>query len=187
VRLVTCAAKDALNEAKNALYDPRNVQISLCYELLNEIASIAVRAGGDEDETVKRLVATWLFVFFHELGHALIHQYDLPLTVKQEDVVDNFSAVLLIQAGLGDYAALAAEYWIAEGESTIDRAALAGAHSLDLQRFYNVLCVVYGSDPHRFVPLVTRGFVKEERRRSCPAEYHDSVNAWETLLEPWAK
>lgn len=34
-------------------------------------------------------------MLFHELGHAFISLYDLPITGREEDAVDQFAAILL--------------------------------------------------------------------------------------------
>lgn len=171
----------------NAFYDPRSVQVLMCYELLDLISTLAEMNAADEEEYGERVVATWTFVFFHELGHALIDQYQLPTTGREEDAVDGFSTVLMIEADLADYALLAALYWAETDSGMYTELSYADEHSLNSQRFYNILCLVYGSNPNAYSDLVTEGVLPESRAARCPSEYAKTLKSWETLLEPWAK
>ncbi|MET0284227.1 MAG: DUF4344 domain-containing metallopeptidase, partial [Polyangiales bacterium] len=60
-------------------------------------------------------------------------------------------------------------------------------HSLNQQRFYQILCLVYGSNPRAYQALVSDGVLPASRAQRCPAEYAQKSAAWEQLLEPWAK
>ncbi|MET0343075.1 MAG: DUF4344 domain-containing metallopeptidase [Polyangiales bacterium] len=171
----------------NAFYDPRTHSLSMCYEMLTFIADRAIQAMGEGDETGERIVGTWLFVFFHELGHGLADFYDLPITGREEDSVDSFSTLLLIEADMAFAALRAAEFWASLPMGELDGAAFADEHSLNAQRFYNILCLVYGSDPDTYEGLVTEGYLPESRAVRCPAEYEGQRSAWDTLLEPWSK
>ena len=55
--------------------------------------------GRSEDDNRQRILGAWRFVFFHELGHALVDLYDFAI-VDEEDAVDDFSTLKLIEAGL---------------------------------------------------------------------------------------
>ena len=175
---------------ENAYYDPNKGTLSMCYELLSSITKAAVDPEVSEQVLVERIFGTWTFVFFHELGHALIDLYDLPTTGREEDAVDDFSTVLLIEAGRADFALRAAEYWASLDSGELTTLAFADEHSLTQQRFYSILCLVYGSDPNTYAGLVSQGedgLLPMSRAVPCEEESRDKRNAWATLLEPWAK
>jgi hypothetical protein len=172
---------------ENAFYDPNSGELQMCYELLESISDVSDGISTDADEYGERVVATWAFVFFHELGHGLIDLYELPVTGKEEDAVDEFSTLLMIQADLAEYAIYAADYWQVTGSGMYDETLYADEHSLNEQRFYNILCLVYGSDPDKFDAIVSAGLLPESRAVRCPAEYEKKDKSWSTLLEPWAK
>ena len=46
--------------------------------------------------------------------------------------------------------------------------AFAGVHSLDAQRFYDLLCMAYGSDPEGFDYLVGQGNLPADRAAGVP-------------------
>lgn len=75
----------------NAFYDPEKQRIHICYELLEHFANAFAPDAKSEDELDAAISGATMFTFFHELGHALIHVLDLPVTGKEEDAVDQLS------------------------------------------------------------------------------------------------
>ncbi|NEO84855.1 MAG: DUF4344 domain-containing metallopeptidase [Spirulina sp. SIO3F2] len=170
----------------NAFYYPDYVEVTMCYELLEQFIYIfGVEDGTDGfDDAV---IDASLFTFFHELGHALVHQYELPITGREEDAVDDFAAVMLIDI-YGDEAGLLSGMWQFESEAIEEQENLAdlpywGEHSLSTQRFYNTACLIYGSEPNTYEFLIEEGALPEDRAERCPAEYEQKSRAWFTLLE----
>ena len=172
---------------ENAFYDPRQGALLMCYELLDLVTSISLQLAEDEEEAAQRAIGTWTFIFFHELGHGLADLYELPLTGGEEDAVDDFSTLLMIEADLVQEVAYAADFWLETDPGLVDASQFADEHSLNQQRFYNMLCLIYGSDPNRFDILVSGGHLPESRAVRCPGEYEQKLKAWETLLKPWSK
>ena len=64
--------------------------------------------------------------------------------------------------------------------------ALADEHGLSMQRFYNLLCLVYGNDPVTYADLPTTFPDMEQRSARCEDEYDQKVSSWSTLLGPHA-
>lgn len=172
----------------NAFYDPAEGKIFLCYEMMLKVAQVAASdPTATEDEIGSHFVGAWLFIFFHELGHALIDLYDLPTTGKEEDAVDDFSSVLLIESGLDELALEAAGFWAALDMGDYSGLDFADEHSLNPQRFYTVVCNVFGSDPDAYEALISSEILPESRAARCPSEYEKKLDAWGKLLEPWIK
>jgi len=173
---------------ENAFYDPEEGRIVLCYEMMLKVAQVAASdPSASEEEVGSHFVGAWLFIFFHELGHALIDIYDLPSTGKEEDAVDDFSSVLLIESDLSDLALEAASFWAALDAGEYSALDFADEHSLSPQRFYTLVCNVFGSDPDGYEGLISNEILPESRAVRCPAEYQMKLKSWGTLLEPWAK
>ena len=59
-------------------------------------------------------------------------------------------------------------------------------HSVDEQRFYDTLCLVYGHRPERYEHLVRNGSLPAERAFECKADYARANKSWQTLLAPYA-
>lgn len=189
----------------NAFYHPAEGRITMCWELWEnflEAFKPFVPQYIPQDQLNKMVVGAWTFVFFHELGHALVDILELPVTGKEEDAVDQLSTVLLASGGndMPDLA-LSAAYWFRFSKAhqrdpfaywltNVLSAAIgnsqtyADEHSLDEQRFYNVLCWLYGSHPERFVAFVDNGTLPKARAERCSWEYVRIKRSWGTLLGP---
>jgi hypothetical protein len=172
----------------NAFWTPKEKTLALCLELSNDIATTFANSnlGLTQDQVLAATVNTYLWVSYHEMGHALIDLLDLPTTGKEEDAVDQFSTVLFIEGGAGWAAVDAGVFFYLVDQGVTDPTQLADEHALNLQRFYNVLCLVYGSDPNEYADLLTSFPEMEARAPRCKGEYKDASKAWTTLLEPYA-
>ena len=60
-------------------------------------------------------------------------------------------------------------------------------HSLGEQRWYNIVCWSYGSDPEGLSDLVGDDWLPEARASQCPDEFARMSKAWDTLLSPYVK
>jgi hypothetical protein len=173
----------------NAFYQPNERRIVMCDELLTHFAQLfQPTAESDEDLGISMLY-TNLFVFFHELGHGLIDIYDLPTVGREEDAVDEFSTLLLLESGEeGTKAVLkAAEWFHLQSQQSEGDLAFWDEHSLDQQRFYGMACLMYGKDPETFASFVTEGILPESRAARCPSEYSKKYKSWNQLLAPYSK
>jgi Putative metallopeptidase len=174
----------------NAFYRPSDKRIIMCDEMLLHFTKLFINESKSEHDLGEAIVYSNLFVFFHELGHGLIDLYDLPTVGREEDAVDEFSTLLLLEAGdEGTKAVIKAAQWFALEGQNQDTSDLAywDEHSLDQQRFYGVACLMYGKDPEKFAGLVTAGILPESRADRCPAEYAKKYSSWNKLLSPYSK
>ena len=173
----------------NAFYDPGKKQVTVCYELVADLEE-ALRADHQSGAELEDAVANaTTFVFFHELGHALIDAYDLPVTGREEDAVDQLSVLVLADGSdEGDQTVLdAAVSFAGETDAELDELAFADEHSLDRQRFYNIVCLLYGQNEKKFASLVRDGVLPEARAERCGDEFARVERAWDALLAPYIK
>lgn len=176
----------------NAFYDPQEQRISICYELMEGFYGIFRDVAETEAELDDAVIGATIFVFFHELGHALVHVLELPVTGKEEDAVDQLSLFILTDGSDdGEKAALdgALSLYLEGQNSGADAESLPfwGEHSLGQQRFYNIVCGVYGQNPKKYASLVKDGVLPEERAERCEAEYQQIERSWSKLLAPHVK
>ena len=170
----------------NAYYDPEARSVTVCFELLADYYESLAGEFETEAQLDDAVVGAFLFVVFHEIGHALVDVLELPVTGREEDAVDQLSTWLLIDNADGDDAvlngALAFEVSArASDEVTEDQ--FADEHSLDEQRVYNMLCWLYGSDPAKYASMVDDP-LPAARARRCAGEYRRLDRSWSKLLEP---
>jgi len=175
----------------NAFYDPSAKEITLCYELPKHLIIEFKTQGLDLDAASLVTNSVLLFVVHHELGHALIDIYDLPTTGMEEDAVNQFSALNLLDLrGIGQDIISRTAYWFST-ESTwkgsTEQLAFWDEHSLTQQKFFNVLCWMYGSDTTGNSYLVTEGYLPADRAVRCTSEYEHMAKSWETLVSPYTQ
>lgn len=190
--------------APDAYYLPASREVVLCYETLHALyeqgEQLAASGGSALDLPeipADRLAARYVwanvrFILAHETGHALIDLLDLPVTGREEDAVDQFATALLQRIGGEDESPrevaqnlrMASHSFLASAGEEMTLQAYADTHSLGLQRYFNLQCLLYGSDPERFADMVDRGDLPESRAKTCPAEAQRANDAWVRLLAP---
>lgn len=176
----------------NAYYDPQNKSITFCYELMEHFYKLYKSTGVSDRDANDRMNKAINFVFLHELGHALIDSYKLPITGNEEDAADRCSSYICIEElgkdGVESILAAADAFAIeSKMGNKPDERSMADEHLLKEQRFFNSLCMVYGSNPEQYSSFVTEGYLPKERAVRCPSEYNRTAKSWEELLEPWRK
>lgn len=177
--------------AANAWYNPEDHSVTMCYELMaksEELFRDDEKTPQDLEEAVKGSTA---WTFYHEIGHAMIDIYQPPLTGKNEDAADQISTYILLDGGdEGEKFALSgAEDFGREAGADNDLGDLqfADTHSLDKQRFFNIVCWVYGQNEEKYGHLVEQGSLPENRAGRCKEEYDTMARSWQTLLAPHMK
>lgn len=172
----------------NAFYIPNEREILMCLELVVAMY-VAFESTGqwDVEASEQRAHLGYLWVYVHELGHALWDMFEIASLGSEEDAVDDFATILLIEAGLGWSVLAGADYFALVENGTVTRPALADEHGLGIERLYNAACLLYGSDP------ATYGAVLESlpdlipRSPRCPAEFIEKRDDLDRLLEPYLR
>ena len=169
------------------LYDPSISEIQIPYWFYTEIIDRYSQIDNQADAQAQFASDAMLHTLFHELGHALTDQLEIPIVGKEEDAVDGLASVLLLEYydDGAEMARNAAELFALEGE---DRGELTdadfwGEHSLDEQRYFSTLCHVYGSDPAKYEGLADEMEFSDDRRDLCEETYLRLVADWNTLLD----
>jgi hypothetical protein len=175
----------------NAYYDPQDHSVTVCYELMEHFYKLFKSTGKSDQAAYDKMFDAIRFAFLHELGHALIDAYKLPVMGNEEDAADRCSSyICLTQLGdEGVRAVLAAAdaFAIEAKDSTPSNRNLADEHLLQEQRFYNTLCMIYGSDTVKYDKIVKENYLPRERAVRCPSEFERSVQSWSNVFDPWRK
>ncbi|MBK9031991.1 MAG: hypothetical protein IPL61_11800 [Myxococcales bacterium] len=178
IQLVDCGAI-------NAYYDPNNGRIIVCYELLSYFVDVFKPTAQNDDQLGQAVIGATIFSFYHESGHALIHQLDLPAVGREEDAVDQLATLILMAAGDdGVGMALSGAYWFQLQQKSGNETPFWDEHAFEGQRFYNIMCLIYGSDPKKYAGFVASGNLPEARAQRCQEEYGKTQRSWEKLLQP---
>jgi hypothetical protein len=170
-------------------YNPEDNSITLPYEFATTVFGVISQTNpkGSETEWGEAVGAVNSFILAHEFGHALVHNFDLPVLGREEDAADGIATVLLLKAPEGPtYAAEAAEFWLnfSGRQDPPKLAEYADNHSFDRQRADNILCWVGGSSEHLLRVMLENEFLPESRLASCPAEWRLLQRSAEQVLDP---
>lgn len=150
-----------------------------------------------------RLIGVYLgltnSIFMHEFGHALIGELLIPSTGPEEDAVDIFSALRVVEPTMypsGDpeidaigrevatYSALQWYYGGKLGEQQGSQTPWQDEHTPDLKRFRNVFCIMYGGNPGIFSDIAGQIGLDERTLARCDEEFNKQNRAWRTILAP---
>jgi hypothetical protein len=178
----------------NAYWDPTARAMIICYELFDLMYAMFRDDAQSDEELFAEIFGATRFIFYHELGHALIDIFNIPFTGREEDAVDQFSTMLLLGSNdVGSALAGANFFYKFASVTELDQLVFWGEHSLDQQRFYGIVCLVYGSDPETYDFLLQRdrkgfllssdeGYLPKERAERCYEEYKAISSSWNTLI-----
>ncbi|MGF1829638.1 DUF4344 domain-containing metallopeptidase [Photobacterium angustum] len=165
------------------LFDPVTNSIHIPYQFVIEARKRFKNKGriSNQRELNQATEDTLLHTLLHEIGHAYILDRAIPILGKEEDSVDNFATILLLNdIARGDEIAMNSADLFALEDLDIDSfddADFVSEHSLDLQRYYNILCLVYGSNPNRYQRIFDELPVsdRQQQKERCP-EYFSVIN-----------
>ena len=175
----------------NAFYNEKDHSITVCYELMEHFFKLFKSTGITDAAAYDKMFDAVRFAFLHELGHALIDAYKLPVMSNEEDAADRCSSYICLTE-LGDEGVRAVQaasdgFAIESKIAARDGRSMADEHLLQEQRFYNTLCMIYGSDTTKYDYLVTENYLPQARAVRCPNEYERTVQSWSDLFKPWRR
>ena len=173
-----------------AFYDPESHQVTICNQIIDEYNRLFSRKVRDRAKLKEAVKGATVATFFHELGHALVDAWKLPITGRQEDAVDQLSMIVLLGGteerkrmaldGAISFALYAArDRWRAK--------VYWDEYSLNEQRFYDSVCLIFGSDPEKYEYLIKDGTLPAGRAGVCQEEYERVNRSWRALLAPYLK
>jgi len=134
-----------------------------------------------------------LGIFYHELGHAVIHLEGVPIFGQEEDAADVFS-IFMIDALFEPEVAIDLAYDASFGflgevelrDYDVEDIAWWDVHGPDEQRFYNTVCIFYGADPDARQGFADDLGLPQDRAEYCPEEYDQANASWGAILDKLA-
>ncbi len=175
----------------NAFYDPNNSSIIVCYELMEHFFELFQSSGKSESASYDLMFDATRFVFLHELGHALIDVHEIPIAGSEEDAADRLSTYICLEQlgdeGANSAIAAAQAFSIESKDKDSSKLAFYDNHKLGQQRFYDIMCSLYGYSSKKYGDIVEEGLLPKDRAMSCGEEYKKLVNSWSKLLSPLRK
>jgi hypothetical protein len=160
------------------------------------------RAAGQNDPSrsaVQFVVGNVEFLVLHEIGHFLIAEKDVPILGPEENAADYIATLALLHEAPLDAAfdnralrsllaaadAFAASWQV--GNAVSADVPYWGSHALSIQRFYQIACLLYGSNPETFASVPAAAGLPPERAAGCKAEYARAEHAIDWLLDNYGR
>lgn len=148
---------------------------------------------------VQFVVGNLEYLLVHEVGHFVIEERQIPIVGPLENAADYIATLALIREepldplrsdrALTFLVATAKgfeEAW-RTGVSVGAEAPYWGAHALTIQRYYQILCLLYGSDPERFARAAEVASLPTARAGDCVNEYVRAASAYDWLLTTYGR
>jgi hypothetical protein len=154
---------------------------------------LKVRAeGGGEREAAVELSAfardVAMHVVLHELGHALVREFDLPILSNEEAMADAFAThyltVYMPDRALDVLTARTTSLMIEAREVPRDQWPVSGEHESDARRAFQIAALAIAADPQKYAALAGAvGMTENDVRKATDygAEVHRS---WRRVLAP---
>ena len=182
------------------VYEPNKKTIAMSYDFIFYLTKLYLQRYPDATDAAMQeyLIHTTSFLFYHEMAHAFIDLYQLPIVSNEETAADNLAVILALAYSKDGFA------MVMDSAELFDLLDQAGSkkyaesdywdeHALDAQRFYNILCMVYGKYPEevtqRLENVNNKKLLKFVKQKGdyCSYMYQQQVNAWSRLLTPYIK
>ncbi|NOH95991.1 DUF4344 domain-containing metallopeptidase [Vibrio sp. 99-70-13A1] len=174
------------------MYDPATHTVHIPYSFYAESIDYFTKNKYDEKYNKPAqlgAIDTLLHTLLHEAGHAYIEDQNIAILGKEEDAVDNFATIVLLNYidGGDDAAISAADMFAFESEDRpdyYDFGEYIDEHSFDLQRYFSTLCLVYGSDPEKHTNLLNEveNNYLSDRKDFCIFNYETINQNWQQHL-----
>ena len=181
----------------NAWYSRENSKptVTICYELLKHILESLPKeptsAGFTPDDAA---IGQFVWLSLHEVGHAVFDIFKVPIFGNEEDAADNFATYIILQNQVSEARRLIGgaawawwEYMKDYKRNPVVQIRLEGfanQHGLPQERFYNLLCLAYGSGQVLFDDLTQVGYLPPTRGPRCKREYEKLAYAFHKEISP---
>ncbi len=172
--------------AERRPYQPGGA-VTICYEYIAKVEQIAPRnqpAGGLPRETM--IVGAFIQAVLHEVAVATFDILDIPVWGRETDAADKLAGFIMVQFGK-DVALkimIGAAWYFDASERTWNESDFASEQSPEAQRFFNYLCIAFGSDPASFKFLIDQNLLPIRRAQRCTGEFYALRLAFARTLLP---
>jgi hypothetical protein len=137
----------------------------------------------DIEQKALFFVGNIAWLVYHEFGHGMIFEYQLPVLGKEEDAVDSFATINMIaeedDPALETMIIDVVDAWFQAG---LYANLTYGQHSIDEQRGYAVICLLVGHDPEGYKGVADDAEMPEDRQANCKWDFQKAQESWDSVL-----
>jgi hypothetical protein len=171
--------------------------VIICYEYVDQIERFAPGGSvflGSSWITARddALVGAVALTVLHEVAHAVFDVLKVPVWGREDDAADKVASFIMLQFGKEvAWRTMTGVAWFLTqaGQATGSSVDYADVRSTASQRFYNILCIAYGSDPKTFDFLSPKAaaatvYLPAARAVRCEEEYAKLRFAFNNTITP---
>lgn len=147
-------------------------------------ASVSGARAQDVTELSQRTMDALVHVVAHEIGHAFLREFDLPILGPEEAIADDFATVyvhLTLPERAEAIIAARADQNLADG----DDMGPFSEYADDDRRAGRSICVLYGLDPERYGALRDRYGMDEDEADTCADLSPEVGRSWRRLIDAY--
>jgi hypothetical protein len=191
-------------DASERPYEPGG-PVTICYEYVAKLQALATKipADGATPRGVTRddaIVGAFAQAVLQQMSLVLYDQQHTPIWGREYDAADKLAAFLMLQFDEKTAHRLmnGAAFFFEASDRTWTGSDFSDVKSPEAQRFYNYLCIAYGSNQKAFADFVqpsgqqsTGGsaakredLLPQSRAVRCPREYADFKVGYDTFIKP---
>jgi putative metallopeptidase DUF4344 len=179
--------------AQLAPYQPGG-PVTICYEYIDQIERLAPGGAvflGSAWITTRddALVGAVTLTVLHEVAHAVFDVLQVPVWGREADAADKVAGFIMLQFGKEvAWRTMTGVAWFLN-QSTGGPVNFSEPRSAAAQRFYNILCIAYGSDKKTFGFLSPKAsgqtvYLPPGRAEWCEEEFTKLKFAFEHTIAP---
>jgi Putative metallopeptidase len=161
--------------------------VTICYE---HIAKVDRTAPRDQrpDGLPREMMIVGAFVqsVLHEVAVAIFDVLEIPVWGRESDAADKLAGFIMVQFGkdVALKVMVGAAWYFDATERTWNESDYASESSPEAQRFFNYLCIAYGSDPATFKFLIDQNMLPVRRAQRCTGEFYALRYAFAKTILP---
>ena len=142
------------------------------------------------DPLASDLLGASMGILAHEFGHFMIGELQIPATGPEEDVADEFAAMVFVdnmrdmpEQAAGMALSMAKFWWYsAQDGGEKHQPPWFDEHAPDRMRFAQIMCMLYGAAPQMFEQVMQQTGIPERTRARCIDDERKRHAAWDRLL-----
>lgn len=164
-------------------------KIHITYEFLKHTKEVISSAFElDEEEEVSMMLTIAEFVIYHEVGHAILDILGYDVLKYDENVVDEFSAILSSEIGCQSTIYNAALFFEANAEFNgaqhTHTKTFSELHSRSHEeRMDLILCLLYGDNPDENQDILSDFDFSNAEGEECIDLFEESYDIWGEILD----
>ena len=138
----------------------------------------------DGTDLSQRTMDALVHVVAHEIGHAVLREFDLPIIGPEEAIADDFATVyvhLTFPDRAESIVSARAEQNLADGQQT----GRFSEHADDDWRAGRSVCLLYGLDPDRHAGLPARFALSDDEAATCRDLGPEVGRSWRRLIDAY--